>query len=129
MTRILLVDDEPKVRRIMQLALERPGYEVVTASNGEVALAELRSSLPDVLITDIEMPRMTGRALCEAIQKEFPGRTFPIFVITSLAEREHRVWTSEMRDIHFIEKPVSVRMLLAKLGACLGPQSVPAATT
>jgi DNA-binding response OmpR family regulator len=123
MTRILIVDDEPKVRRIMQLALERPGYEVTTATNGETALVELRSSLPDALITDIEMPRMNGRELCEAIHQEFPHRTFPIFVITSLTEREHRLWTSAMRDIHFLEKPISVRMLLAKLETCLARQS------
>jgi len=86
--RILLVDDEATVRRVMRLTLEKAGFEVSLAENGEAALAEIRASMPDVVITDIEMPRMDGRALCAAIEKEFPNREFPIFVVTSLTERE-----------------------------------------
>ena len=82
MHRILLVDDEATVRRVMRMALERAGFDVTTAENGEVALTEIRRQEPDVLITDIEMPRMNGRALCAAVEKEFPERQFPIFVVT-----------------------------------------------
>ena len=115
MTRILLVDDEATVRRILRLALERAGFEVTVAENGEVALTEIRKSEPDVLITDIEMPRMSGRALCAAIGKEFPERRFPIFVVTSLTEREHRRWASIISNLHFIEKPISARKLISQL--------------
>jgi DNA-binding response OmpR family regulator len=121
--RILLVDDEATVRRILRLALQKAGFEVEVAENGEVALDEIRKSEPDVLITDIEMPRMTGRALCVAVEKEFPERKFPIFVVTSLTEREHRRWASLIPNLEFIEKPVSVRKLIGRLSefAISGP--------
>jgi len=124
MTHILLVDDEPTVRRIMRLALEKAGFAVKTAENGEVALEQIRMETPDVLITDIEMPRMDGRALCAAVQKEFPGRNFPIFVVTSLTAHEHRQWSSTVDDLHFLEKPISVRQLLARLTNFLGAKTV-----
>jgi len=117
MTSILLVDDEPMVRRIMRGSLEKSGFSVDVAENGEVALVKIRAQAPNALITDIEMPRMDGRALCAAIVKEFPDRTYPIFVLTSLTEREHREWSAGIENLIFLEKPVSVRKLLVTLDA------------
>ena len=124
MMNILIVDDEATVRRILTLGLEKAGFRVTAAENGEAALAALRASTPDVLITDIEMPRMSGRALCAAIQKEFPDRVFPIFVVTSLTEREHRDWAGAITNLHFLEKPVSIRRLLARLRSFTGEDTV-----
>lgn len=123
MTKVLLVDDEPQIRRIMRLALEKGGFSVDTAENGEVALAKIRLDAPDVLITDIEMPRMDGRALCAAIEKEFASRDFPIFVLTSLTEREHRDWSASIANLSFQEKPVSVRKLIGTLNEYFGEKA------
>jgi CheY-like chemotaxis protein len=128
MKTILLVDDEPMVRRVMRLGLEKAGYAVRTAANGEEALAELRAQAPDALITDIEMPRMDGRALCWTIAQELPHRSFPIFVVTSLTEREHRDWSSVIDNLHFVEKPISMRKLLATLSDCLAARQIAATT-
>ncbi len=115
MARILIVDDEATVRRVMQLGLRNGGHEVAVAENGATALTQIEAQLPEVLVTDIEMPRMNGRQLCEALAQRYPERRFPIFVLTSLAEREHRSWSATMRDMHFLEKPVSLRTLLARI--------------
>jgi DNA-binding response OmpR family regulator len=120
MTTVLLVDDEPQIRRIMRVALEKGGFSVDTAENGEVALAKIRANGPDVVITDIEMPRMDGRALCAAIEKEFVSRAFPIFVLTSLTAREHRDWSAGIANLSFLEKPVSVRKLISRLQEYFG---------
>ena len=124
MLEILVVDDEATVRRIMRVALAKAGYKVSVADNGESALAAIREQAPDVLITDIEMPRMDGRALCAAIKKEFPYRAFPIFVVTSLTAREHRQWSEEIPNLHFLEKPVSIRQLTARLTESVGTETV-----
>ncbi len=111
MKRILLVDDEPMVLRVMRLALEREGYEVDVAIDGEDALAKITTSCPDVLVTDIEMPRMTGKELCSRIQETMPDRKFPIFVSTSLTALEHREWSRSISNLVFLEKPISIRKL------------------
>ena len=108
---ILLVDDEPHILRIIRLSLERENYRILTAHNGEKALDILAEGFPDILITDIDMPRMNGKELCQNVVKKYPHRTFLIIVLTSRAEREHREWSSQIRNLEFLEKPVSIRSL------------------
>ena len=115
MKRILLVDDEPHVIRIMKLALMQAGYEVDEAANGIQALEIIDQAHPDLLITDIDMPRMNGKELCMHIDKALPEREFRIYVLTARAEDEHRVWSDSIRNLEFLEKPVSVRKLVAQL--------------
>lgn len=115
MKKILITDDEPHVLRVLKLSLEKEGYQVQACSNGEEALAVLRQQQPDVLITDIQMPRMTGEQLCKQIAQEMPNREFLIFVLTSRTEIEHREWSREINNLMFLEKPVSIRNLVAKL--------------
>lgn len=113
--RILLADDEPMVLRVLRLQLQKAGYEVDTAPNGLVALDLVRQSAPDALITDIEMPKMSGEELCAALAAELPNRRFPIFVATSLTGLRHREWAQALGNLHFLEKPVSARKLLTTL--------------
>ena len=103
----------------MRLGLESAGYEVVTAANGAECLAKLLEVTPDFLVTDIDMPRMNGRELCEAIQQQFPDRSFPIVVLTSRTELEHRDWTADMDNLQFMEKPVSIQKLLRHIAESL----------
>ena len=111
MKRILLVDDEPMVLRVMRGALEREGFEVDVAVDGETAWMKIAESRPDVLVTDIEMPVLNGRELCQRIQEELPDRKFPIFVSTSLTALEHREWSKDISLLVFLEKPISIRKL------------------
>lgn len=113
MKKIMLVDDEMHILRILKLSLERQGYKINTYNNGQDALQALHQSHPDVLITDIQMPRMTGEELCKNIALEFPDRTFVIFVITSRTEVEHREWSSKISNLQFLEKPVSMKKLIS----------------
>jgi len=95
--------------------LERAGYRVETAANGREALDAILKSPPDVLLTDISMPQMTGQQLCQELQKQMPERTFPIFVMTSMTERENRDWQLQIPNSSLLEKPVSMRVLIADL--------------
>jgi CheY-like chemotaxis protein len=121
MKRVLIVDDEPHVVRVLKLSLQREGYEVDSAPNPGVALDKLRSSRPDVLITDVQMPGMSGRELCETLHVNMPDREFLILVMTSMAARENREWVSRLPNIEFLEKPLSPRTLLARLANYFAP--------
>ena len=115
MKRILIVDDEPHMTRVLKLHLERGGYQVTTCPNGLEALAVIRQAPPDAMITDIQMPVMSGKELCQAVHAELPERQFPIFVMTSMTDREHREWVSRIDGVEFLEKPLSMRILTQKL--------------
>jgi CheY-like chemotaxis protein len=113
--RILVADDELHMIRVVKLFLERAGYKVDTASNGQEALDSILRDPPDVLLTDINMPHMSGQQLCMALQQRLPERTFPIFVMTSMTDREHRDWTEKIPNLALLEKPLSMRVLVNDL--------------
>ena len=115
MKKIVIADDEPHVLRVLKLSLEKEGYAVETCANGKEALARLEREYPDILITDIQMPQMTGEELCLHIEQHMPDRNFLIFVLTSRTEIEHREWSREIHNLLFLEKPVSIRNLVEKL--------------
>ena len=115
MNKILIADDEPHVLRVLKLSLEKEGYVVETCANGKEALARIEQEHPDILITDIQMPLMTGEELCRHIKQHMPERKFLIFVLTSRTEIEHREWSRDINNLLFLEKPVSIRNLLEKI--------------
>jgi DNA-binding response OmpR family regulator len=117
--RLILADDEAPTARVMSLALSKQGFEVEVCHNGEDALKAVLAQPPDVLVTDIEMPVMSGQELCEQLEKLMPDRQFPVYVITGVTDLVHRKWTREIRDLHFLEKPVSIRRLTQELEARL----------
>jgi two-component system sensor histidine kinase ChiS len=115
MKRILIADSEPYVLRVLKMSLEKEGYAVELCTNGREALDSIQHEPPDVLITEIQMSLMDGEELCRNIEQCMPEREFPIFVLTSLTEIEHREWSDTIGNLHFFEKPVSVRELNRKL--------------
>jgi len=120
MKRVWIVDDHAPIRRVLKLGIEQAGYEVDVAANGSECLVKLCNGHPDFLVTDVDMPRMSGKELCLAIDKQFPNRSFPIVVLTSRTELEHREWTRRIDNLTFMEKPVSVRRLVSHIDSCLG---------
>lgn len=122
MKRVLIVDDEPDVTRVLKLSLRSRGYEVESLCDPCLALEKVRTFAPDVLITDLQMPGMSGRQLCERIEAEMPQREFLILVMTAMAARENREWVARIRNAEYLEKPLSPRGLAARLDAYFAPQ-------
>jgi DNA-binding response OmpR family regulator len=120
MKRILIVDDEPHMTRVLKLYLERAGYAVEVCLNGQAALASVVGHAPDAMVTDIQMPLMTGKQLCLALVEQCPERSFPIFVMTSKTDREEREWTAAISGLELLEKPLSMRALVARLDRHFG---------
>ena len=112
---ILLVDDEPHVIRVLRLMLEREGYEVSSANDGNEALEKMSARRPDVMVSDIQMAGMDGRELCRTTRERYPDDTFPIFVMTSMTASGEREWVKALSNVNFLEKPLSPRQLIARL--------------
>jgi CheY-like chemotaxis protein len=110
--KIMLVEDDVSVSRILQLTIERQGHEVRCAGNGEVALKVMEEYWPEVLVTDINMPLMSGRDLCLQLHERYPDRELMIVVMTSMTERQEKEWIGQFPCIHFMEKPLSPKSLL-----------------
>ncbi len=115
--RILIVDDQPHAVRVIRLALTRQGFTVDTAGDGEDALGKLRQAHFDVVITDLDMPRMSGQALCEAIETELGDAKPLVLIVTGMTERDVRGWASKRPGTELLEKPLSLKRLVGRLEA------------
>ncbi len=115
MKKILIVDDEPHVLLILKQFLERAGFSVNTALNGEQALARIVEHMPDVLITDVQMPKMGGLELCETLAGRHPELCDFIILMTSRTDRDIRTWADSHNHILMMEKPLSMRRLVSQL--------------
>ena len=112
---ILIVDDEPHIIRVLKLSLTQQGFHVDAARNGADALEKLNAQTYDVVITDIQMPRMTGKQLCIAMHEQYPDRMPLTLVLTSRTDLEHREWVQELPNTELLEKPVSLKWLTTRL--------------
>jgi len=108
--RILIVDDERYILRVLRLKLENAGYEVICAANGLDGLKKVKQDRPDAVITDIHIPGMDGQRLCEEIRQMEDNQPL-IIVITGRIHKDDRKWTGDM-NLRFIEKPFSPRKIL-----------------
>lgn len=114
--RILVVDDEPQIRRIMRTLLTTSGYEVDDAKTGEEALEKLREFRPDLVVLDISMPGMGGLAACRAIRA---GASVAIVVLTVHTSESAVVEALDSGADDFVIKPFNTPELLARIRAAL----------
>ena len=113
---ILVVDDEPQISRVLKTTLSSQGYGVRTASDGEEALAEMQNWAPDLIITDLRMPRMDGLELARRVRKE--NRT-PIIVLSVKGDEAIKVEALDAGADDYVTKPFSTNELLARVRAAL----------
>ncbi len=113
---VLVVDDSLTVRRVTQRLLVREGYRVVLAKDGIEALERLADDLPQVVLSDIEMPRMDGFDLVRNIRGDSRLRSLPVIMITSRIAQKHRDYAAELGVDHYLGKPYSEEDLLALIG-------------
>ncbi len=114
--RVLVVDDEPQIRRILRTTLTGAGYEVDDAKSGEEALHKLRDYRPDLVLLDINMPGMGGVATCKAIRSD---PNVAIVMLTVHNTEAAKVEALDAGADDFVTKPFSTPELLARLRAVL----------
>jgi DNA-binding response OmpR family regulator len=113
---ILVVDDEPKVARLARDYLEKNGFRVLIAADGQSALATARREKPDLIILDLMLPILDGREVCRILRRE---SDVPIIMLTALSEEIDQVTGLEIGADDYITKPFSVRALVARVRALL----------
>ena len=110
---VMVVDDSLTVRRVTQRLLLREGYRVVLAKDGLDALERLAEELPQIVLSDIEMPRMDGFDLVRNMRGDARLRELPVIMITSRIAQKHRDYAAELGVDHYLGKPYSEEDLLA----------------
>ena len=115
--RILIIEDEAPMRRILGDCLERQGYRVLLAVDGEDGLAKAMAEKPDLILLDIMMPRLDGLALCSELRRL--GQRVPILILTARGRVKDRVEGLDRGADDFLSKPFSREELLARVRAVL----------
>lgn len=122
--RILLVDDSLSVRRLVGRMLERGGFTVQTANDGQEALDMLQLDTSfDAVLTDLEMPRMNGYELISAVRARPQSAQMPVLVMTTRAGDKHQRLAFQLGANDYFSKPVNEALLLRRLGSLLGSGS------
>ena len=112
-TKILVVDDVDTIARVYARFLERQGYEVRIAFNGEEALAEWEKFHPDLVISDIRMPRMSGFELANAIREKNPQQK--IILMTGYADEAEVLEQQKKHGFPFFTKPADLQTTVSKI--------------
>jgi len=118
MSTILVVDDEPEIVTLLRFVLEKDGYKILEASNGQVALERLgvqppepAAVLPDLIILDIMMPVMDGYTLNSRLQKEPKTQGIPILVLTAKGQKMRDLFEMAPNVAAYVQKPFDPKML------------------
>ena len=114
--RILVVDDEASIRRILETRLKMAGYNVVTAEDGEEAVELFNKTNPDIVILDVMMPKMDGYGVCREIRRT---SDVPIIILTALGDVSERITGLELGADDYVIKPFSPKELEARVKAVL----------
>ena len=111
--RILVVDDDPQIRRVMRVTLTGQGYEVDDARSGEDALETLREERFDLVLLDMNMPRMSGLELLEAMKKDAAMKKIPVVLVTTEESDEQTQRGLEAGAAAYVKKPFKNEELIA----------------
>jgi len=114
--KILVVDDEPQIRRMMRATLTSSGYQVDEAKTGEEAQEKLRTYLPDLILLDLNMPGMGGLEACRAMRE---GSDVPIIILTVRSAEKEKVEALDAGADDYVSKPFGMQELLARIRAAL----------
>jgi two-component system response regulator BaeR len=118
---ILIVDDEPAVRRTVRGVLESSGFECEESENGASALEWLKEHHADVIIVDYQMPIMNGLSLLEHVQRNHNGRTPRVIMLSGLIEEEEKLKAVDLGAYAIIDKPCNFRELVVKVNEAISP--------
>jgi twitching motility two-component system response regulator PilH len=115
--KILIVDDSPTERHVLNDLLTKAGFEVVTSDNGEDAILKSKQVKPDLILMDVVMPGLNGFQATRAISRDPDTRTIPIILCTSKSQETDKIWGLRQGARDYVVKPVDRDELLGKINA------------
>jgi len=121
MARILIVEDEPLSRQVLQRRLSKAGYDVDSADNGRMALQTLTAAdtLPDVILTDLHMPEVNGYDLCASVRRNPRLAHLPIIIMSALDGAEYREIVQPFNVARYLTKPLAMDEVFAAIADAL----------
>ncbi|HLH30203.1 MAG TPA: response regulator transcription factor, partial [Terriglobia bacterium] len=119
MERVLIVDDDPDIQRLVSYNLTQAGFQVTAASNGRSALDTVHEDPPDLIILDVMMPDIDGMEVCRTLRQEEASRRIPIIMLTARGEEIDRVVGFEIGADDYVMKPFSPRELVLRVKSIL----------
>ncbi|MCC6217566.1 MAG: response regulator [Polyangiaceae bacterium] len=126
MARILVVEDEPDLRAVLDFNLREAGHDVLSAERGTDGLSIARSQRPDLILLDLMLPDVAGTEVCRALKTDSATRAIPIVMVTARAEEIDKVVGFELGADDYVTKPFSVRELTLRVRAILRRADSPA---
>ena len=125
--RILLVDDEPDLVKLVSVRLVSAGYDIVTAYDGQQALEQVKLQKPSLIILDLMLPKLDGYKVCRLLKFDERYKNIPILIFTARAQVEDIQLATHCGADAYLTKPFDAKMLLDKLKELLGrlPASKP----
>jgi two-component system KDP operon response regulator KdpE len=123
--KVLVVDDDPQIRRVMKATLVGHGYEVIEARTGEEALEKMPAEMPNLVLLDMNMPGMGGLETCRAVRG---GSDIPVIILSVRNTEKDKVAALDAGADDYVTKPFSIEELLARIRAALrrsSPESGP----
>lgn len=121
--RILVVEDDPRNLRLMGALLRAEGFEILTAADGEAAVASVRENLPDLVLMDIQLPKLNGLEATHLLKQDPDTRHIPVIAVTALAMRGDRERILASGCDGYVSKPIRFPEVLGTIQACLHPDN------
>ena len=124
--KILIVDDDLLIRRLLQHNLKKAGYRVSVANNGCKALKIVKKDKPDLIISDVVMPKMDGLELCKKLREDLDTKLIPIILMTSNTQIQEKLKGFKFGADDYLTKPFHLEDLLVRVDSLLERKDSPA---
>lgn len=119
---VLVVEDDPDQRRLLERMLVGSGWRVATAPDGESGLEAARTHRPDAIVLDVMMPRLNGYQTCRQLKADPEIAKIPVIMCTSKDQPADQYWATEVGADAFLAKPVDITRLMQMLDRLTGPR-------
>jgi len=113
--KILIVDDEAKLQKVLKFELEYAGYEIICADDGMAGLKKIKEEHPDLIILDLNMPKLDGYQVCRMVKFDKTLCHIPIIMLTALGQQEDQEWGKKVKANAYLVKPYDPDELLAQV--------------